>query len=200
MSQSLTAWIRRSGFMDIAFSSCPNDTFIFHAMLNGFVDTRGLALTPHIHDVEELNRRAFSGRHDVTKMSFCAYLHLKESYSLLESGSALGFGCGPLLVARRRDVDLSGARVAIPGIHTTAYLLMLLWNSGITDITPMRFDEIMPAVAEGRFDAGLIIHEGRFVYPDHGLECVIDLGSWWEEETGAAIPLGCIAVKKIGRR
>ncbi|TAL31767.1 MAG: 1,4-dihydroxy-6-naphthoate synthase [Spirochaetes bacterium] len=181
--------------VDIALSPCPNDTFAFHALVHGKIDTRGLAFTVAISDVEDLNRRALEGRHAVTKLSFHAWLLLKNRYTLLDSGSALGRGCGPLVVSRTPGIDLARAHIAIPGWYTTAYMLLRLWMPGAGRVTAVRFDEIMPGVAEGRFDAGLIIHEGRFVYPLYDLVQVIDLGEWWERETGLPIPLGCIAVR-----
>ena len=180
----------------VAFSPCPNDTFIFHALLSGLVDTHGLLFEPHIDDVETLNQWAFSGRVPVTKLSFFAYLHLKDRYELLDSGAALGFGCGPLVVAKSPDVDLSKARIAVPGRYTTAHLLLRLWHPGPLNVEITRFDEILPGVASGRYDAGVIIHEGRFVYPAYGCVEIIDLGDWWEHETGMPIPLGCIAMRK----
>lgn len=181
--------------IDTAFSPCPNDTFIFHAMLAGLVDTRGLSFAPFIADVEELNRRAFRGEHALTKLSYHAFLLLKDSYILLDAGSALGFGCGPLLVAKDGAADLSRLVIAIPGEYTTAHLLLKLWKPGLETVS-VRFDEIMPGVRDGRFGAGLIIHEGRFVYPGYGLEKIVDLGEWWEARTGLPIPLGCIALRK----
>ncbi len=167
-------------------------------MLHGRVDTGTHRFAPHIDDVESLNLAALDGRFKLSKLSFCAYLHLAGRYRLLDAGSALGHGCGPLLVARGALAGLEGARIAIPGELTTAYLLFRLWNRAGVDIRVARFDEILDGVAAGRFDAGLIIHEGRFVYPRYGLEQVVDLGEWWEAETGLPIPLGCIAMRVDG--
>ncbi|HSV96282.1 MAG TPA: 1,4-dihydroxy-6-naphthoate synthase [Spirochaetota bacterium] len=180
------------------FSPCPNDTYAFHAMLHGRVDTGNYRFASHIEDVESLNHAAFQGAYKLSKLSFHAYLHLAGRYALLNAGSALGFGCGPLVVARGALADLEGTRVAIPGELTTAYLLFRLWSEADIDIHVARFDEIMEGVASGRFDAGLIIHEGRFVYPRFGLEKIVDLGEWWEAETGLPIPLGCIAMRLDG--
>jgi len=182
--------------IDLGFSPCPNDTFIFHALLHGLVDTAGITFRPHIYDVEELNRRAFSGTYDVTKLSFHAWLLLRDRYALLNSGAALGHGCGPLVVARDVKTDLAGARIAIPGEYTTAYLLLRLWMPEATRVEAVRFDRIMPGVRDGLYDAGLIIHEGRFVYPQYDLVSLVDLGEWWERKTSMPIPLGCIAVKQ----
>ena len=180
----------------IGFSTCPNDTFIFHAMLHGLVDTDGLAFTPHLHDVEELNKMAFAQTLHVSKLSFHAYFKLKETYALLDSGAALGFGCGPLLVGRPNTPFLPGAKIAIPGELTTAHLLLQLWNPDIKNVEITRFDHILEGVKTGKYHAGLIIHEGRFIYPDYGCVKIMDLGEWWERETGAPVPLGCIAVRK----
>lgn len=181
--------------MNIGFSSCPNDAFVFHAMIHQLIDTRGFDFIPHIDDVEALNQKAFEGALPVSKLSFYAYLLLKERYTLLDSGAALGFGCGPLLVAKSAIDHPENARIAVPGIYTTAYMLLKLWNPEIRNVSPLRFDRILPAVQSGEFDAGLIIHEGRFVYQDYDCIEIIDLGKWWESETGLPIPLGCIAVR-----
>lgn len=182
--------------LDLGFSSCPNDTFIFHAMLHDCVDTGQLEFTPHVHDVETLNEMAAGNTLHVTKLSTYAYMQLKDSYGLLDAGAALGFGCGPLLVARSSKVSLSEARIAIPGAHTTASLMLRLWNPGICNIEVTRFDDILPGIRSGRFDAGVIIHESRFVYPQYDCVKIVDLGEWWEGETGLPIPLGCIAIRK----
>lgn len=181
---------------DIAFSPCPNDTFIFHAMLHGRVDTGLFTFTPHIADVERLNESAFSGTFAITKLSFYAYLLLTDKYELLEAGSALGYGCGPMLVAGRELPSVQDAVIAVPGRYTTACLLLQLWQPECRHIETVPFDQILPGVAAGTFDAGVIIHEGRFVYPEYGCKKIIDLGAWWETETGMPIPLGCIALRK----
>lgn len=181
--------------VDIAFSPCPNDTFIFHAMLYGLVDTGDYKFIPHLDDVETLNESAFTEKYDVTKLSFHAYLHLRDKYTILESGSALGFGCGPLLVKGNSVKKIQDMTIAIPGRYTTAFMLLRLWQPEVKKIIPARFDLIMEGVKNGTYDAGLVIHEGRFVYRNFGLEQVIDLGEWWEEETGSPIPLGCITAR-----
>ncbi|MBN2427826.1 MAG: 1,4-dihydroxy-6-naphthoate synthase [Deltaproteobacteria bacterium] len=182
--------------IDLAFSPCPNDTFMFHALLYGCIDTGGLIFQPHIYDVETLNREAENQRFQVTKLSFFAYLTLKEHYHLLDAGAALGFGCGPLLVAKSADVELSKARVAIPGRFTTAHLLLKLRYPELSNVVETRFDNILPGIEAGEFDAGAIIHEGRFIYPNYKCVKIIDLGEWWEKETGLPIPLGCIVARK----
>ncbi len=182
--------------ISLAFSSCPNDTFIFHAMLHGLIGRTGYNFNVHIADVEELNSSAFKKRYDVTKLSFHAYLKLKDRYSILTSGSALGFGCGPLLVKKDSVSRIEDMKIAIPGENTTAYMLLKLWNPEIKNISVERFDRIMQGVSDGIYDAGLIIHEGRFVFPEYGLNSIVDLGQWWEDETAMPIPLGCIVAKR----
>jgi 1,4-dihydroxy-6-naphthoate synthase len=181
--------------ISLGFSPCPNDTFMFHAMLHSLTDTGEFKFIPYIDDVEALNKLAFDEKLQITKLSFYAWLLLKDKYSLLDSGAALGFGCGPLLVAKTPPHDLTRAKIANPGIYTTAYMLLKLWNPNIGNAIPTRFDKILPGVASGKFDAGLIIHEGRFVYADYDLVKMVDLGEWWESQTRLPIPLGCIAIR-----
>ena len=180
----------------IGFSTCPNDTFIFHAMLHGLVDTGNLNFVPHMHDVKELNRMAFKQTLQVTKLSFYAWHKLKTSWEVLDSGAALGFGCGPLLVGRPGESLTAQSKIAVPGRDTTAWLLLQLWNPDIKNIEITRFDNILEGVQNHRYDFGLIIHEGRFVYADYGCVQIVDLGAWWEAKTGLPIPLGCIAIRK----
>jgi len=180
--------------LNTAFSPCPNDTFMFHALLNGRIDTKGLDFVPHLYDIDALNQMAFAKTFDITKLSFYAALKLRDSYTMLDAGNALGFGCGPLLVGLEPEKFSSRSLVAIPGELTTANLLMRLWEPMIKRTVVDRFDSILQGVANGCYDAGLIIHEGRFVYPDYGCKKIVDLGEWWEESTGLPIPLGCIAV------
>ena len=182
--------------LKIGFSSCPNDTFIFHAMIHGLVDLGGLSLEPVIEDVETLNQWAFEGLLPVTKLSFHAFMKVRDTYDLLDAGAAFGFGCGPLVVSRQANLDWSRARVAVPGLNTTARMLLKAWKPGLADIQAMRFDEILPAVQHGDVDAGVIIHEGRFVFEQYDCVKIIDLGQWWEAETRLPIPLGCIAIRK----
>ena len=164
--------------INFGFSSCPNDTFILHALLNHHIDAGQFEFIPHVHDVELLNLKAASKEYDVTKLSFFAYLKLKDSYTLLDAGAALGYGCGPLLVARSADLPLGEARIAIPGAHTTAHLLLKLWNPDLRKVEIVRFDRILPGIASGEFDAGIIIHEGRFIYPAYGCIKIVELGKW----------------------
>jgi 1,4-dihydroxy-6-naphthoate synthase len=184
--------------MRFGYSPCPNDTFAFHAAKEGIVD--GPSFDVEHHDVETLNRRAFDGRYEVTKLSFGALGRLLDEYALLRSGGALGRGVGPIVVARDgtapSELDSPDVDVVTPGRLTTANLLLCLHSPGFEAADERVFDEIMPAVADGEYDAGLVIHEGRFTYSDHGLRSVLDLGEWWEDETGAPVPLGCIAVRR----
>ena len=179
-------------------SPCPNDTFAFFAALNGLVELGPWRLRPHMADVEELNRLALAGELELTKLSFPALGRCLEGYGLLSAGAALGRGCGPLVVCRpgfdlRR---LGSTTVAVPGFNTTAFMLLSLYLGQAPQAQALVFDQIMPAVARGEFEAGLIIHEGRFTYGGHGLEAPVDLGAWWEQTTGLPIPLGCIAARR----
>jgi len=180
----------------LAFSPCPNDTFIFNALVNGQIEPLGFSLQEVVlEDVETLNRWALEGRYDISKISFHAYGHVRNEYKLLEAGAALGRGCGPLLVTSggRGLADIK--RVAIPGELTTAALLLGLYLPGVkTSVS--RFDKIMGEVSAGEVDAGVIIHESRFTYQECGLELLVDLGSWWESETKGPIPLGGIVIKR----
>jgi 1,4-dihydroxy-6-naphthoate synthase len=184
--------------LSLGFSPCPNDTFVFHALVHHLAVASGIEFDPRLEDVETLNRLAMEDRLDVTKVSFGALPYLLDDYLLLRSGGALGRGCGPLLVARADDgsVPLQDARIAIPGRFTTANLLLRLYCPEAAPGVEVTYDRIMPAVAAGEYDAGLIIHESRFTYPSHGLRKLVDLGEWWEAETGAPIPLGCIVLRR----
>lgn len=184
--------------LTLGFSTCPNDTFIFHALAHRLVNMNGLSYEIRLADVEALNQLAVAGRLDVTKLSFAAIGHLQDAYALLPSGAALGRGCGPLIVAKP-GISLSklgDTPIAVPGAWTTACLLLNLFSPHPVRTEAMAFDKIMPAVRDGKFDAGVIIHEGRFTYPQYGLTCLLDLGAWWEEKTGLPIPLGGIAAKR----
>ncbi len=183
--------------ISLGYSPCPNDTFIFYALAHKKV-RGGVEFSEILEDVETLNRMALRRELDVSKVSFNALCHLREDYCLLHSGSALGRGCGPLIVAKDRIniADFAGKTIAIPGKMTTAYLLLRLFDPGIRNVVEMPFDRIMNAVSLGNVDAGLIIHEGRFTYPKYGLLELVDLGEWWEGETGLPIPLGGIVAKR----
>jgi 1,4-dihydroxy-6-naphthoate synthase len=144
-------------------------------------------------DIDVCNQRA--REFDVVKVSYAAVPALLDDYALLPCGGALGHGVGPLVLARHADQQLEGARIAVPGEQTTAYLLLRLWRQGY-DVTVMPFEQIMPAVRDGEVDAGLVIHESRFTYPSYGLVCLQDLGEWWESDTGLPIPLGAILARR----
>jgi 1,4-dihydroxy-6-naphthoate synthase len=186
--------------ISLGYSSCPNDTFIFYALAHKKLKT-DVEFSQILRDVETLNKMAFHNELDVTKASFHAFGFIRDDYCLLHSGSALGRGCGPLIVAKKKIqyAKLPQKRIAIPGKMTTAYLLLQLFNPEIKNIVEMPFDRIMNAVSLGTVDAGLIIHESRFTYPSYNLVKLVDLGEWWEEETGLPIPLGGIfAKRKLG--
>jgi 1,4-dihydroxy-6-naphthoate synthase len=185
--------------LTLGYSPCPNDTFIFYGLAHRTIDLGTLAFAPPLlADVEQLNLWAMAKKLDVTKLSFHALGHVLDEYCLLSAGSALGRGCGPLLVATGKLTyeQLAGSRVAIPGRYTTAALLLKMFLPGCGELVEMRFDQIMSAVGAGEVDAGVIIHESRFTYQDHGLVCLQDLGQWWEETTGMPIPLGGIAARR----
>jgi len=185
--------------LSMGFSPCPNDTFIFCGLANGKIPLDGWSLQPAIlEDVETLNQWAMQGRLDITKLSFHALGHVLTDYVLLQSGAALGRGCGPLLVAGRKvDPDaFANMTVAIPGAYTTAAMLLKLYAPAWKNILIMRFDDIIPAIESGRVDCGVIIHESRFTYKGRGLELITDLGVWWEKLSGYPIPLGGIAARR----
>jgi 1,4-dihydroxy-6-naphthoate synthase len=186
--------------LTLAFSPCPNDCFMFDAIVHGRVDLEGLEFEVRMADVEALNKDAFAGDADVTKLSFHAYAHCLSNYVLLDAGSALGRNCGPLLISKRRistsEVAAGDLRIAIPGKYTTANLLMGLAFPAAQDKTELLFSAIERAVACGQYDAGVIIHENRFTYEQKGLKKIIDLGEFWEGETGTPIPLGGIVIRR----
>lgn len=184
--------------LTLGFSPCPNDTFMFYPLVHGLVDTGGINFEERLEDVETLNRLAMEGTLDVTKVSYAAFGHIRDKYALLRAGSALGRGCGPLLVAREdfSPSDLRGKTIAIPGSYTTAHLLLRLFEPTLDNFLEMPFNEIMDAVMTGRADAGVIIHESRFTYRNMGLHKLVDLGEWWEGETGLPIPLGGIVARR----
>ena len=184
--------------LHIGFSPCPNDTFIFDAWVNQKIDTEGLEAIPVLEDVETLNEWAFQGKLDLTKMSFNAFLRVAGQYRLLRSGSALGLGCGPILIARVPvSIDqVEHSSIATPGIHTTANMLLDFAFPQALHRVPMLFSAIEAAVLEGRTDLGLIIHENRFTYLQRGLIKVKDLGEYWEENTKCPIPLGGIGMRQ----
>jgi len=184
--------------LTLGFSPCPNDTFMFYPLLHGLVVSTGLLYREHIEDVETLNLLALKGELDVSKVSCHALGHIRDDYVLLRSGSALGRGCGPLLVAGSsiNPVELRGRTIAVPGRYTTAMLLLRLYDPSLDNFIVMPFNEIMDAVLCGNVDAGVIIHESRFTYQGFGLKKLLDLGEWWEEDTGLPIPLGGIVARR----
>jgi 1,4-dihydroxy-6-naphthoate synthase len=180
----------------VAFSPCPNDTFVFHAWVHGLLDA-----TPPDEivyaDIDITNGASERGEYDLAKISYAALPWLGDQYRLLPAGGAVGRGCGPLVLTRDSLSTLDGATVAVPSERSTAYLLLRLWAAGQhparIDVVP--FASIMPAVRDGRYDAGLVIHEARFTYPHFGLSAMTDLGQWWESDTGLPIPLGAIVAR-----
>lgn len=189
-----------SSKLTLGYSPCPNDTFIFHGLASGAVSWPG-GLDITLADVEELNSMAGRGALDVVKVSVAAAAGILDEYVLLRAGGAMGYGVGPILVAKEScNLDtLDGKTVAIPGSRTTANLLFGLCckESGVSvRLQEMVFDEVMPAVINGEVDAGVVIHEGRFTFREQGLSRILDLGAWWEEHSGLPIPLGAIAIKR----
>ncbi len=186
--------------LSLGFSPCPNDCFMFDAIVNRRIDLEGLEFEVRLADVESLNQAAFAGDTDVTKLSYHAYAYCTRDYVLLDAGSALGRNCGPLLISKRTiardEVAAGGLRIAIPGRFTTANFLLGLAFPKAQHKTPLLFSEIEGALLAGTFEAGLIIHENRFTYQAKGLAKVVDLGEYWEEATGAPIPLGGIVIKR----
>lgn len=184
--------------LTLGFSPCPNDTYLFNHLVNGSVDSEQLFAPPALEDVETLNRWGFAHQLDVTKLSYHAAGHLLDHYCILQTGSALGRGCGPLLIGQqaRSLKSLAAKRVAIPGQYTTAALLCKMVAPPSCELIEMRFDLIPEAVKSGLVSAGVIIHESRFTYQEMGLVCLCDLGQWWEASTGHPLPLGCIAARR----
>lgn len=186
--------------LSLGFSPCPNDCFMFDAIVHQRIDLEGLEFTVRMDDVEALNHWAFDGAADVTKLSYFAFAHCLGSYAMLSSGSALGHNCGPILISKRvvpaEEVAAGRVRIAIPGRFTTANFLLSLAFPQARDKAELVFSEIEGALLEEKVDAGLIIHENRFTYEAKGLRKIVDLGEYWEAETGLPIPLGGIAVKR----
>ncbi|MFI3292549.1 MAG: 1,4-dihydroxy-6-naphthoate synthase [Rikenellaceae bacterium] len=181
--------------LKLYISPCPNDTFMFDALVNGRIDTQGLSFDVEYHDIEELNRRALEGEAHISKLSCAVLPHLADNYVVCESGAALGRGNGPLLVRRRGELSPL-RRVAVPGEYTTANALIGRLFLEIEERVPMLFSQIAESVERGDFDGGVLIHEGRFVYQKRDLELVADLGLLWEERMGLPLPLGAIVVRR----
>jgi 1,4-dihydroxy-6-naphthoate synthase len=183
--------------MKLAFSPCPNDTFVFHAWVHGLLEGAPPVEVTYA-DIDVTNRAAERGEYDVAKVSYAALPWLLDRYRLLPSGGALGRGCGPLVLTRGDVADLDGRTVAVPSERSTAYLLFRLWAAGQRParIEVVPFASIMPAVRDGGYDAGLVIHEARFTFGEYGLQALVDLGEWWEGDTGLPIPLGAILARR----
>ena len=186
--------------LHLGFSPCPNDTFIFDAMLHGKIDTEGITFIPVIEDVETLNQKALQQELAITKLSYHAFAHLVDKYILLDAGSALGFGVGPLLISKNKieniEDKIANLKIGIPGKLTTANFLLNIAFPQAQQKVEMVFSEIENALINEEIDLGLIIHENRFTYAAKGLHKVIDLGSFWEQKTGSAIPLGGIVMSR----
>jgi len=190
--------------LSLGFSPCPNDTFIFDALIHHKIDTEGLDFEVFYDDVETLNQKAFHGELDITKLSYHAFAYVADQYVLLDSGSALGFGVGPMLICKGDEEEMrkklsepnSQVRIGIPGKYTTANFLLGLAFPEALNKEELVFSDIENAVLEGRVDVGLIIHENRFTYQDNGLNKILDLGDYWEKQTGLAIPLGGIVANR----
>ncbi len=189
--------------LKLYYSTCPNDVFMFTPLVEGWIDTEGLEFEVKLYDIEELNKFILNSVPDVGKFSYAVLPKIIENYSLLNSGSALGRGVGPLLIANKKysREELRNMRIAIPGKFTTAHLLLKFYLPELSETQEYLFSDILQVVSEGKEKAGVIIHEGRFVYENYGLECLADLGEYWEEKTKLPIPLGGIAMKKsYGRK
>lgn len=184
--------------LTLGYSSCPNDCFIFDALVHHKIDTEGLEFEVVMEDVEALNKRAFNASLDITKLSYHAYAYCSDNYVLLDSGSALGNSCGPLLISKKdiKPEEVNSLKIGIPGKYTTANFLLSLAFPAAPNKVEMVFSEIEDAVLNGKVDAGLIIHENRFTYEQKGLKKIKDLGEYWEESTGYPIPLGGIVIRR----
>ncbi|MEV0037300.1 1,4-dihydroxy-6-naphthoate synthase [Streptomyces sp. NPDC050804] len=184
----------------IAYSPCPNDTFVFEAWAHGrVIGAPDIDVT--FADIDITNGMAERGELDVLKVSYAVLPWVLDEYTLLPCGGALGRGCGPLVLTREPGTDLTGKTIAVPSERSTAYLLFRLWAAdvvpdGVGEVVVLPFNEIMPAVRDGKVDAGLVIHEARFTYQDYGLHCLADMGEHWETTTGLPIPLGAIIAKR----
>ena len=183
--------------LTVGHSPDPDDAFMFYALTHGRIPTGDYEFRHHIEDIDALNQRAFAGEFEVTALSLHAYCYVATHYALMGCGASVGDGYGPVVVTREpcSADDLLGARVAIPGVLTTANLTLRLYLPKFTEVV-VPFDKVMPTVAAGEVDAGVIIHEGQLTFGDHGLHKVVDLGAWWKEETGLPLPLGVNAVRK----
>jgi 1,4-dihydroxy-6-naphthoate synthase len=184
--------------LKIAYSPCPNDTFMFDALINNRIDTEGLSFTPELADIEKLNQFAKKAQFDILKISYAMYPLVSKNYQILDAGSALGHANGPLLISKTKlsPNQVEDLHIAIPGVHTTANLLLSSAYPNVRRKTEYLFSDIENAVINGQVDAGLLIHENRFTYQERGLHKILDMGAWWEENTGLPIPLGGIMVRR----
>jgi 1,4-dihydroxy-6-naphthoate synthase len=184
--------------LKLGFSTCPNDTFIFEALVKNRIDNNEFTFNLHLADVEELNKLAFSESLDITKISIAAYPRIADKYLILGSGGALGNNNGPLLISKRKiDIEqINGLKIAIPGFNTTANLLLSIAFPKIENKEELIFNEIEDAILSGKVDAGLIIHESRFTYEKKGLQKIVDLGEYWETQFKQLVPLGCIVIRR----
>lgn len=188
--------------LSLGFSPCPNDTFIFDALIHHKIDTEGLEFDVYFDDVETLNQKALKGVLDISKLSFHAFAHVAAQYALLDSGSALGFGVGPLLICKDErfldpsQLERSSPSIGIPGVLTTANFLLGIAYPNLQNKVLKVFSDIEESLLSGEIDLGLIIHENRFTYAEKGLSRIVDLGSFWENLTGCAIPLGGIVINR----
>ena len=187
--------------LTLGFSPCPNDTFIFDALIHHKIDTEGLTFDVSFDDVETLNQKALKGELDMTKLSLHAFAYVLNQYALLDAGSALGFGVGPLLICKNEDLLLqkelsADLKLGIPGKYTTANFLLGIAYPHLKNKQELLFSEIENSLLNGKIDLGLIIHENRFTYMDKGLHQIVDLGNYWETLTGCAIPLGGIVINR----
>ena len=184
--------------LTLAISPCPNDTFIFDALLHKKIDTEGIDIDLVFADVEQLNQAAFQQKYDITKLSYHAYAYVSDYYVLLRSGSALGNNCGPMLIAKNElsEEEINESTICIPGKYTTANLLFSLKYPNVKNKSFIVFSEIENKILNNDFDAGVIIHENRFTYAEKGLKKIIDLGEFWEETYKVPIPLGGIAINR----
>jgi 1,4-dihydroxy-6-naphthoate synthase len=182
----------------VGHSPDSDDAFMFYALTHGKIDTGGLHFVHQLQDIETLNQRALKGELEVSAVSIHAFAHLADKYALLASGSSMGDKYGPTIVTREPLTleQLRGRKIAVPGKLTTAYLTLQLCLGRDVPVEIIPFDQILPAVVEGRVDAGLLIHEGQLYYADRGLHKVVDLGQWWFEQTGLPLPLGGNVVRK----
>lgn len=179
------------------YSTCPNDTFMFYAMVHQKIETHGFTFEVHLADISELNTKALAGEADMIKVSSHAVGLLHSRYYLINSGSAMGHGCGPLLIsAKGREAEWASGRVGVPGMQTTAQALLSMYRPDVHDKAAYLFSDMLDLVEAGELSGGLLIHEQRFTWQNRGVSCVVDLGQWWEEQTGLPIPLGSILVNR----